>query len=400
MRLHRSSLSLLSLSLSMLCACSDDGGAGATNSSTGASTGAGGSTSTSGAETDAPTTSASATTGGPGTTSGATTSGATTGEELTTGMTEGTTEGTTEATTEAMTGSTTDSGGGVMVYDPNIDGPWQIERIEGEYDVDGVSVAMDAYYPVMGPEAGPYPVVVIAHGFQLPASQYTGYAQRLATHGYVALTADFQAGLFNPDHVAYANQVLGGIDWVAQDPTLGALSDTNNVGLTGHSLGGKLAVLGASLDPRVRASITLDPVDGAMNCDPQKCPDVTGLLPIDVPLGFLGETLDGDGFMACAPTADNFLSFYKAASAPALAVTVLGANHMSFLDDTDSCGFPCSFCKQPTLSNAAVNSLARAYVVAFYGVHLRGIADYETYLTGAQAQARYVDTNLAEIASK
>ncbi len=39
-------------------------------------------------------------------------------------------------------------------------------------------------------------------------------------------------------------------------------------------------------------------------------------------------------------------------------------------------------------------------MVAFYGRHLRDIVDYEVYLTGAQAQARYVETGIAEIASK
>ena len=44
----------------------------------------------------------------------------------------------------------------------------------------------------------------------------------------------------------------------------------------------------------------------------------TEMLPLDVPLGFLGETLDGSGgFMPCAPEADNFLTFFAAATAPA-----------------------------------------------------------------------------------
>ena len=38
--------------------------------------------------------------------------------------------------------------------------------------------------------------------------------------------------------------------------------------------------------------------------------------------------------------------------------------------------------------------------MAFYERHLRGDLGYDTYLTGAQAQARYVATNLATIVSK
>jgi hypothetical protein len=128
------------------------------------------------------------------------------------------------------------------------------------------------------------------------------------------------------------------------------------------------------MDNRVRASITLDPVDSAVMCDQVKCPDVSNMLPIDIPLGFVGETLDGEGgFMPCAPAADNFLTYYKNATAPALAVTVNGANHMSFIDDVASCGITCNFCKMPTLTNKVVNDLSRAYVVAFYSRYLKDI---------------------------
>lgn len=313
-----------------------------------------------------------------------------------TGPIDETTSGTTDAST--TDDSTT---GADELYDPNEDGPWQVANLKGSYMVGNVKVATDAYYPSGGPEPGPYPVVLIAHGFQLPVTQYTKYARRLASHGYVALTVDFQAGLFNPDHVAYAKQVVAGIDWVAADATLKDLADTNNVGLTGHSLGGKLSIFGAIMDNRVRASITLDPVDSATMCDMQKCPDVSNMLPIDMPLGFVGETLDGEGgFMPCAPAADNFLTYYKNATAPALAVTVQGANHMSFIDDVASCGITCSFCKMATLENKVVNDLSRAYVVAFYSRYLKDIAGYDTYLTGAEAKARYVDTKLVTIASK
>ena len=402
MKLPHAPLSLLLL----LPACGDSGSL--TTETGTASTGS--------ETTDAPTTgegpgsdtpaTTTPTTGGPGTASNSGSETGSTSDDppLTTSTSEppDTSTGAVDETTTA--GTTTDdttTGDSDELYDPNEDGPWQVANLKGSYTVNNVKVATDTYYPSGGPEPGPYPVVLIAHGFQLPVTQYTKYAQRLASHGYVALTVDFQAGLFNPDHVAYAKQVVGGIDWVAGEPTLKDLADTNNVGLTGHSLGGKLSIFGAVMDNRVRASITLDPVDSAVMCDQVKCPDVSNMLPIDIPLGFVGETLDGEGgFMPCAPAADNFLTYYKNATAPALAVTVNGANHMSFIDDVASCGITCNFCKMPTLTNKVVNDLSRAYVVAFYSRYLKDIPGYDTYLTGAEAQARYVDTNLVTLASK
>ena len=402
MKLPHAPLSLLLL----LPACGDSGSL--TTETGTASTGS--------ETTDAPTTgegpgsdtpaTTTPTTGGPGTASNSGSETGSTSDDppLTTSTSEppDTSTGAVDETTTA--GTTTDdttTGDSDELYDPNEDGPWQVANLKGSYTVNNVKVATDTYYPSGGPEPGPYPVVLIAHGFQLPVTQYTKYAQRLASHGYVALTVDFQAGLFNPDHVAYAKQVVGGIDWVAGEPTLKDLADTNNVGLTGHSLGGKLSIFGAVMDNRVRASITLDPVDSAVMCDQVKCPDVSNMLPIDIPLGFVGETLDGEGgFMPCAPAADNFLTYYKNATAPALAVTVNGANHMSFIDDVASCGITCNFCKMPTLTNKVVNDLSRAYVVAFYSRYLKDIPGYDTYLTGADAKARYVDTNLVTLASK
>ena len=283
------------------------------------------------------------------------------------------------------------------------DSPYQTAVIDDVVTVPstGNSVAIHAVYPTAGPEAGPYPVVLMGHGFQLPPSQYDGYLDRLATHGFVALTVDFVAGFIGVDHPANAEELLYGIDWVAADPTLGPLSDTNEVGSSGHSLGGKVALLAATMDARIKASITLDPVDGGMSCNAQTCPDVSALMPIPIPTGFLGETLDAmGGFQACAPAAENFTTFYANTSAPSLSVEVLGANHMSFLDDVSSCGFTCGFCNAATLENATVNALSKAFVVAFYARHLKGETGYDTFLTGAEAQARYVDPGLVTIESK
>jgi len=129
---------------------------------------------------------------------------------------------------------------------------------------------------------------------------------------------------------------------------------------------------------------------------------VSAALPaLKIPTGFLGETLDGaGGLQPCAPADDSYQTFYAGAPSPALQVTVNGANHMSFLDDVASCGLVCSVCKQATLPNAEVNSLARAFVVAFYERHLRGNAGYDTWLTGAEAQAKYVVPGTVTIESK
>ncbi len=301
------------------------------------------------------------------------------------------------------TSSSGGAGGGVAVAgDPNLDGPYAVAELDETVSVPatGTQVAIHCAHPTSAAD-GPYPVVLVGHGFNLPPTQYKSYVRRLATHGYVAMTVDFNAGFTGVDHVANAEELLHGIDWAAAHGTLSPLSDTQNVGATGHSLGGKVALLAATMDARIRASITLDPVDGGMSCSPTKCPDVSAMLPIGIPTAFLGETIDATGaFQACAPAAHNFQTFFANAGTPSVAIQVLGANHMSFLDDVSSCGFTCSLCNAATTDNATVNALSRAFVVAFYGRYLKNDAGFDTFLTGAEAQARYVSTGLVSITTK
>ncbi len=326
--------------------------------------------------------------------SGATAGGTTTGS----GGSGGTTSSTTTTTT---TSSSTSS---QAVLDPDKDGPYQTAVKDDKVTVNGTSLNVHSVYPVDGPEAGPYPVVIIAHGFQLPVTQYYKYVDRLATFGYVALTVDFQAGFFGANNTVNAQELLAGLDWA--ETALPGKANANNAGMTGHSLGGKLSLLSATLDPRIKASIVLDPVDGGGGpgggCQPPACIDVSALMPnLNIPTGFLGETTDAmGGFQPCAPAAENFLTFYSKTNSPSFAVTIKGANHMSFLDDVASCGLTCSFCNMATLPNAQVNAMSRAYVVAFYERYLRGNSAYETYLTGAKAQELYVTPGTATIDSK
>lgn len=297
--------------------------------------------------------------------------------------------------------SSTGAGGSQEASDPAMDGPYDFAELDGSVQVPatGNTVAIHAAYPTDASGA-PYPAVIFGHGFQLPPTQYYDYLRRLASFGYVAMTVDFQAGFF-PNHVESTEELIYGLDWASAHPTLGPIVDVTKAGASGHSLGGKLALLAATMDTRIAAVITLDPVDGAMNCSAENCPDVSELMPVPIPTGFIGETTDASGgFQPCAPAADNFQTFYANTTAPSLSVEVLGANHMSFLDDLGSCGFTCSFCNAATAPQDQVLGLSRAYLAAFFERHLRGDTRYDDYLTGATAQARYVDTGQAVIESK
>ena len=158
-------------------------------------------------------------------------------------------------------------GGGptIEVHDPNVDGPYKFEELDDPsftVPATGAKVPIHVAHPLDGgPTSGPYPVIVVAHGFQLPASQYYGYVRRLASFGYVALTADYPTSFVGTNNTDAAKNIIAALDWVAGKPEL--KGDTDLAGATGHSLGGKLAMHAAVVDARFKASIVLDPVDGA-----------------------------------------------------------------------------------------------------------------------------------------
>jgi pimeloyl-ACP methyl ester carboxylesterase len=292
--------------------------------------------------------------------------------------------------------------------DPAKDGPYAITEIDAttQASLTSDTVSLHVAYPTAGPTAGPYPVVILAHGFTLSPTFYSGYIKRLATFGYVAVTADYNDT--SKSNVRDADNLRGALDWALGAPELSGKVDAAKAGVMGHSRGGKAAVIAASRDARFKAVLGLDPVDSGypFGCDPTtECPDASNAMAsLSIPSAFLGETADAtsSGLQACAPAADNYTTFYGSAPAKSVEVTLLGANHLTFLDDPKACGVKCSFlsCNPETGAHADLINLAHAMTVSFFERNLRGDIAQDAYLTGAQAQSRYVTPGLATIRSK
>jgi dienelactone hydrolase len=269
---------------------------------------------------------------------------------------------------------------------------------------------MTIYLPE-GP--GPFPVIVFHHGFQLGTDQYVSYGQHLASWGYVVVMPQMPGGLIGgPNHRELAVYLQKVLDWVGQnasvvDGPFAGKADASHIGLAGHSMGGKISMLTASQDARPRAIFGIDPVDAAGSPLPVSATDYPSVTPelmprIMVPLGLLGELTNASctGFMcqACAPAADNFQQYYENAVAPALQIEIVGANHMSFVDNPD-CGLTCSVCPAGTDDHATTQLLTRRSMTAFFNVFLRGEDAYRSYLTGVD-MAVDVAANLVITASK
>lgn len=243
------------------------------------------------------------------------------------------------------------------------------------------------------PQDGPFPVVVFVPGFQTDSGSYRRTIERIASHGFVVVRCDPPDPLIGVDHREMAADVSAVLDWVlgTGSPAAG-VADPARIAAMGHSLGGKVATMTAFLDARIGALLALDPVNGGgpsgyADSRPDIVPDQ--VTPLTIPMGFAGETTNGTGSLlspACAPTDQNFQTFYEAAvNAPWVAEwTFAGADHMDFLD-VEECNWTCrAACAQGSAAPEAVVAGTRTLSVAFLRHALKDEAAMLPWLVGAQ----------------
>jgi predicted dienelactone hydrolase len=252
------------------------------------------------------------------------------------------------------------------------------------------------------------PVIIFHHGFNLSAQDYDSYGNHLASWGFVVVMPTTITGLFGgPTQRDMADILLAVIQWIDQSeveanhPLAGKVS-ANDYVVAGHSLGGKLSFLVGTESTRVSGIFGIDPVDtpggpGAMPSP--SAPSVTPeLMPqITVPFVVVGETTNSTSNFgpACAPSEENFARYFDAADGPALKIEILGANHMSFLDNPN-CGLACFACPAGTDDPANTRRLTQKYLTAFSMWLLKGQADARRFLVGDDIAAD-INANLVNI---
>jgi hypothetical protein len=225
---------------------------------------------------------------------------------------------------------------------------------------------------------GLHPVVSVNSGTQQVAAAYDVYGKRLASHGIIALLQDDEGALApTPNVVADLTYVI--TTYVPAN--LASSADMTRVGLAGHSRGGKSGLLAAEngLQGKVKAWFGLDPVDVDFLGTPGALPNIGT---IGIPLGFAGATVSSN----CSPASANYEVYYGAASPPAVAVTVEGAGHFGFLDESKAIAL--SYCTpEGTTDNQTVLSTAAHYLMAFFARELLGDSTVGAAFDGTGAQA-------------
>jgi dienelactone hydrolase len=224
-------------------------------------------------------------------------------------------------------------------------------------------------------------IVLVSPGFQLGRELYESYCAHLASWGFIAVLQTYSESGFFMSHGNLAADTTGLIDWLEVEGAGNFPTWNGEMGLVGHSLGGKLSLLAASQDSRIGAVVALDPVDSD---DVPVAPD--RMQDIEAPVLILGEMLDSTGsFQACAPEADNFRQFFEASRTGTIEIELFGAGHMDFLDNPD-CLF-CSFCQSGALGDDIVKQIARRSIVGFFGKYLNADSGFDPYIMGQPVQA-------------
>jgi predicted dienelactone hydrolase len=270
-------------------------------------------------------------------------------------------------------------------------------------------------------DGGPYPLVIISHGY--PGNRYlmSHLGENLASKGYVVASIDhkdstyddqqsFASTLYNraPDQRAVLDAMAGfGAD---PDHFLFGLVDADHTGVIGYSMGGYGLVnnLGAgysergvtsasappdrllddwaaanpeyrhSLDPRIKAGIPI----GAWGMQGGFW-DAQGLAGLTVPALFVSGSADAvagyeDGARAVyqgAVNSDRYLLVFKDASHNAGAPIPLP---VEFLDASDPQG--ASHYTDAVWDNVRMNNILQHFATAFLDLHLKGMDGMRSYL--------------------
>ncbi len=192
------------------------------------------------------------------------------------------------------------------------------KRVMIEYPSDGLRITGLMIVPR---GSGPFPVVILDHGYFKPTEYKTGdgtirAAEFLARAGYLAIAPDYrcyagsQCGP-NPLYVGYSIDVL---NLIAELPSLG-YADTTRLGIWGHSMGGIITMRVLAISDQIKvasfyAAVNVD--DEVYYCWLNDC-----RTPVPTPRVVRNrqlEELDPDFFQGLptpAPMSDSFARLHE-----------------------------------------------------------------------------------------
>ena len=273
-------------------------------------------------------------------------------------------------------------------------GPYMVNLIDVKSGTDGAPRDFRIYEPT-GAE-GNIPVIHFLHGFSYKIAYYDDFLTQLASHGFIVVSSQSNhgtLGIGGDTTTKEAEQIVTFLNWLKQNlqTKVSVTVDVDNIGISGHSRGGKVSNRVLNSDPTIaKAFFGVDPVDST--------PPMDGVITesdpssLDDPVQFTGESMFLGTELgpqkklgtSCAPNGDNSVHFYASYPSPSHHIIAAGVGHADMVDPADvkACGTYCSACKSS--GNTALNQQFISYtgglMTAFFNATLKGEAQYEALL--------------------
>ncbi len=221
----------------------------------------------------------------------------------------------------------------------------------------GENLPVALYQPVNSPTHAP--AIVFLPGRMAPDDQYESYARALASRGFVVAVRGWYSMFTSDIELAHDANVIA--DWLIS--TQGV--DPKKIGVAGHSMGGKDAVLAAARYGVFASVVAIDPDDNG------NVSVVHGVLTwLRVPLLLIGAEVAWRASSICAPKESNYERFFEEAPAGTVELTLRDADHVQMLDEPDRFGY--GICRSGTADSRQVRITTRRATVGFFVQHILG----------------------------
>ena len=234
-------------------------------------------------------------------------------------------------------------------------GPEQViaRRMEVRHQDEDLAVAV--YAPVSSRLNRP--AIVFLPGRMAPDDQYESYGRALASRGFVVAMHGWYSPFTTDRELARDASILA--DWLVRKHGV----DPGRIGIAGHSMGGKDAVLAAVQSRMFAGVVAIDPDD---NGRVSVVRDLLGSL--RAPLLLIGAEVAWRASSVCAPQATNYQRFFERAPPGTVELTLRDADHVQMLDEPDRFGY--GICRCGTADSRLVRNLTRRATVGFFIQHL------------------------------
>jgi pimeloyl-ACP methyl ester carboxylesterase len=236
-------------------------------------------------------------------------------------------------------------------------GPQQVVSTRVTVSHQGENLTVALFRPAYSP--APAPAIVFLPGRMAPDDQYESYARALASRGFIVAVRGWYSIFTSDIELARDASVIA--SWLVR--TQGV--DSRKLGVAGHSMGGKDAVLAAAQYGVFASVVAIDPDDNG------KVSVVHGLLTwLRVPLLLIGAEVAWQASSVCAPKATNYQRFFEQAPPGTVELMLRDADHVQVMDEPDRFGY--GICRCGTADSRQVRNTARRATVGFFVQHLQG----------------------------